>query len=119
MTLAPTFSRAAGSVAAISGASGVADKWSNVNLSSRGRRTLIRLTRTSTAEKPASVARRCSSSLVGTCRGAKLQGSCVADKSSERFADRAVVKPDTVPDAEREAAATGEHTAHLPHCKRL
>ena len=48
-----------------------------------------------------------------------MQGGFVADKSRERLADRAVVKPDTVPDAEREAAAVSEHAAHLPHGTRL
>ena len=52
-------------------------------------------------------------------RGAKLQGGCVADQSSERFADRAVVKPDAIPDAKRKAAAASEHTPHLPQCKCL
>ena len=55
----------------------------------------------------------------GLPRSAKPDGGFVADKSSERFTDGAVVKPDAIPDAERETAAMTEHAAHLPQRERL
>ena len=72
-----------------------------------------RRTRTSTSEKPASVARRRSSAR-NLSRRAKLRGDRVTDTSIEYFADGAVVRPDPCPDAERQAAARFEYAAHLP-----
>src|SRR5437762_7853305 len=50
---------------------------------------------------------------------AKLRRGCIANESSERFADRGVVEPRTIPDAERETSAVDQHAAHLPQRDQL
>src|SRR6266545_1469666 len=50
---------------------------------------------------------------------AKLRRCCIANESSERFADRGVVEPLTIPDAERNAAASSENAPYLAQRERL
>jgi hypothetical protein len=45
---------------------------------------------------------------------AKLRRGCIANESSERFADCSVVESRTIPDAERETSTVDEHAPHLP-----
>ena len=99
---------------------GVAPKWSSTNFSSGGKRTFIRLMPTSTDEKPASFASRCSSSRLGASREAQKRISgLLAYVSSKRFTHGTVVKPDACPDAERQVATRANHAAHFPEGKQF
>ena len=55
----------------------------------------------------------------GLPRSAKAIGGLLVDISSKRCTHGTIVKPDAIPDAERELATRAEHAPHLPKGKQF